>query len=98
MSNSSFKDGHALVCVPDEVKTHELCLAAASDNGYALQFVPDEFKTSEVCIAAVSKGKGVHWCVFQIQKERGALVCVPDEFKTSELCLAAVTNMFQLNL
>src|SRR5206468_386806 len=77
--NKVSRDGWVLEYVPDELKTHELCLAAVSNCGYALQFATDELKTPELCLAAVSK-------------EGYALEYVPDELKTNELCLAAVSN------
>jgi hypothetical protein len=42
-----------LECVPEQLKTYELCLEAVKNKGYALKDVPEQFKTYKLCLEAV---------------------------------------------
>jgi hypothetical protein len=84
---SQYKDWISLVnvnsynlrCVPDSLKTEEMCKIAVTQTGYALEYVLDSLKTPELCkIAVTQHGR--------------ALQFVPDSLKTLELCEIAITN------
>ena len=73
------KNGYAIVKLPAEFITAEICKAAVENDSYAFEFVPITFKTPELCrIAVMSYGY--------------RLKHVPDKLKTPDLCEAAVKN------
>ena len=47
------KNGQALQCIPEAMKTETLCLAAVQQDGEALRYVPEALKTEALCLAAV---------------------------------------------
>ena len=47
------RNGRALICVPLELKTAELCLEAVKQDGYALRYVPENLRTAELCLEAI---------------------------------------------
>lgn len=72
------RNGYALEFVPEDKKTHELCLSAVNGFiGYALKYVPESMKTENICRIAV-------------ENVGDALEYVPEDKKTYELCLTAV--------
>jgi hypothetical protein len=73
------QDGMALQCVPQELRTAELCLLAVKNDKYGkvLYFVPQELRTAELCHVAVKQaGKAIRH--------------VPEVLRTVELCMVAV--------
>lgn len=56
ITSSLCKYGEALQYLPDEKKTFENCLAAASGDHYALHFVPEKFLTKDLCRIVVQTG------------------------------------------
>ena len=80
------KEPMGLECVPEELKTSELCFAAVKSHGFALEFVPERLKTPELCLLAVQNDKDPLFFA------TSALQFVPEALKTPELCLAAVKN------
>jgi hypothetical protein len=77
------QDGRVFSCLPDKVKSAELCKAAinAAPAGDAsvspLADVPESRRTAGLCLAAV-------------RKAGGALEYVPEKLRTAAICLAAV--------
>ncbi len=70
----SSQDGMALACMPDELKTPELCMEAVKQYGVALRFVPKELRTAETCLVAV-------------KQEAMAFKYVPEAMQTEDVCL-----------
>ncbi|MCR5256685.1 MAG: DUF4116 domain-containing protein [Desulfovibrio sp.] len=64
----------ALACMPDELKTPELCMEAVKQYGVALRFVPKELRTAETCLVAV-------------KQEAMAFKYVPEAMQTEDVCL-----------
>ena len=73
------KDGMALKCVPEALRTPELCAVAVRRCGLALQWVPETLKTPGLCAEAVA---GSGW----------AVKFVPLKLLTKEMCLAAARD------
>jgi len=46
------KDHNALLDVPKELLTHELCLAAVKKDYAAINYVPEEYFSKDICFAA----------------------------------------------
>jgi len=46
------KDHNALLDVPKELLTHELCLAAVKRDYAAIHYVTKEYFTKDICLAA----------------------------------------------
>ena len=51
-----YENGYALIDIPEDMRTYELCEVAVKDFPYALQYVPEELKTLEICSVALSQG------------------------------------------
>jgi hypothetical protein len=49
------QNGWALIYVPEEMRTLELCVAAVGQNGLALKYVPDGMRTQELCEKAAGQ-------------------------------------------
>ncbi len=73
------KNGMALKCVPEALRTPELCAAAVRRCGLALQWVPETLKTPGLCAEAVA---GSGW----------AVKFVPLKLLTKDLCLVAARD------
>eukprot|EP01088_Endostelium_zonatum_P018889 TRINITY_DN6241_c0_g1_i2.p1 TRINITY_DN6241_c0_g1~~TRINITY_DN6241_c0_g1_i2.p1 ORF type:complete len:144 (+),score=10.46 TRINITY_DN6241_c0_g1_i2:47-478(+) len=71
--------GRALMRVPRESITKEMCEVAVCQDRINLQFVPEDLKTEKICLIAVKKD-GI------------ALEFVKMELITEEMCRAAVEN------
>jgi IMP cyclohydrolase len=97
------KNGFALQCIDDEMKTHCIMLEAVKNNAGALQFIKDEMKTREIMLEAV-KNDGyalqfikdcmkTHEIMLEAVKNKGlALQYIKDEMKTPGIMLEAVKN------
>jgi hypothetical protein len=71
------EDACALIDMPENLRTAEVCLAAARQNGFfTLRFLPEKRKTAEVCLAAVTQNGN-------------AFRYVPKKLRTPELRAAA---------
>ena len=44
--------GWALLHVPNEYITQDICLVAVTNNGLALKYVPKEYRTHDICLTA----------------------------------------------
>ena len=97
------KNGMALLQVPIEFRTQELCAAALHANRLALpfQWVPEKYRTAELCTVAVKKNGNMLKCVLAalqttelcnaaVEQTGWALKYVPKGLSTAELCAAAV--------
>ena len=71
------KNGQALQCIPEAMKTETLCLAAVQQDGEALRYVPEALKTEALCLAAVQ------------QCGLAALHYVPSALATEDFCKKA---------
>lgn len=67
----------SLRCIPEPLRTPELCVRAVRVNPEALDYVPDNIKTPEFCMMAVKR----HW---------QALKFVPEQWLTEDICMAAL--------
>ncbi len=59
--------------VPENMKSHEVCLAAVTNDGNALRCVPETMKSDKVCLAAVAN-------------DINALKWVPENLKSDKIC------------
>ena len=91
----------ALLDVPDELRTEEICLEAVKQNGMVLQFLHIKLKTVEVCLEAVkSSGRALEYvseslktaevCLEAVKSRGLVLKDVPERLKTAEMCFHAV--------
>ena len=84
----------AFQCVPENLKTPEMCLDVVKQNGLTLRFVPENLKTAELCLEAVkSSSKALNNLYMNLEATNHggtALAYVPENLKTAELCLEAV--------
>ena len=71
------RNGYALKCIPEPLRTEAICLTAVGRSGMALYYVPKPLRTEAVCLAAV-------------RRDGQALYCVPEPLRTEEMCLTAV--------
>ena len=96
-------DGGALLYVPEELKTLEICLEVVKSDGIALEYVPEELKTPEICMEAVKSNgyalkyvpeeiKTAEMCMEAVKSNGIALRNVPEELKTPEICMEAVKS------
>ena len=66
-------------CVPIEMRTPQVCLAAVQQNGYAIRFLTEAQRSPEVCLAAV-------------RHDGRAIEHLTEAQRTPEICLAAVSG------
>lgn len=100
------RNGRLLLDVPEALKTHEMCLAAARSDSQSIRFLPngmDESTLRLIYSIALKKDplalkfvpdkfKTQANCLAAVQEDGGALLYVPDELKTAHLCAAAVLS------
>lgn len=95
-------NGIALKYVPEDMKTHKLCLTAILNNGIALEYVPDNFKTYKFCSTAIYSDSNAlrfvpehiltdKMCTIAAQCRKKKLTYMPTKFLTPKICLLLVT-------
>ena len=77
-----YENGYALIDIPEDMRTYELCEVAVKDFPYALQYVPEELKTPRLCYVA-------------IKNDGTTLELVPEELRTFELCDKAIFTILR---
>ena len=73
-----YENGYALIDIPEDMRTYELCEIAVKNEGWALEFVPKEFKTKELCEIAVKEC--LKWIV-KYELENLFEKSIPSEFQ-----------------
>jgi len=97
------QNGGALLHVPEDLRTEELCRIAVAQNGGALLHVPEDLITEEMCrIAVTQNGWALEYvpeklrtdemCRIAVTRDGKALFFVSDELRTEELCRIAVAQ------
>ena len=84
----------SLVCVPNHLKTQEMCKKAVNHNLYLLNYVPDRHRTQKMCNEAMCNNAAAFFLisdhVIAVAVVPWQLHYVPDRMKTQEMCDKAV--------
>jgi hypothetical protein len=97
------QNGEALKCVPQRLRTDELCRLAVSQNGLALEYVPWDLRTEKICrLALAQNGWALEYVPAKLRTDEmyriavaqngWALEHVPEDLRTEEMCRIAMAQ------
>lgn len=96
-------DCRALVHVPLELLSEEICLTAFRRDGNLLREIPEARRTPEICLAAVIQSASAlrfvppeilteGLCLAAVQQNAAAIADIPFGLRTPEICLSTVSK------
>jgi Domain of unknown function (DUF4116) len=103
------QNGRAIIDVPEEYQTPDLCRLAVEQNGTALGAIAKGYMTSEIFLIAIKQhGEALSWvpeecrtlelCRLAVQQCGRVLKYVPEEYKAELCCIAVEQDGLALNV